>query len=56
MEREAQEFYAAAAGSSSDVPTRKLLGDLAAAEARHKVSPVNSSSSTSIRRLATTKT
>jgi len=36
MEREAQEFYVAAAGRSTDVPTRKLLGDLAAAEAGHQ--------------------
>ena len=34
MEREAREFYVTAAGRSTDVPTRKLLGDLAAAEAR----------------------
>ena len=37
MEREAREFYAAAAGRSSDVATRTLLGDLAAAEAKHQV-------------------
>lgn len=36
MEREAEHFYLAAAGRSSDAATRKLLGDLAAAEAGHK--------------------
>ena len=36
MEREAREFYVTAAGRSTDVPTRKLLGDLAVAEAGHQ--------------------
>ena len=36
MEREAARFYAAAAGRTSDARTRKLLGDLAAAEAGHE--------------------
>ena len=36
MEREAREFYVTAAGRSTDVPTRKLLGDLAVAEASHQ--------------------
>ena len=36
MEREAREFYVAAAGRSTDAETRKLLGDLAAAEAGHQ--------------------
>ncbi|MEO0764418.1 MAG: iron exporter MbfA [Pseudomonadota bacterium] len=36
MEREAARFYTAAAGRTSDATTRKLLGDLAAAEAGHK--------------------
>jgi rubrerythrin len=35
MERAAQEFYARAAAQSPDAATRKLLGDLAAAEAGH---------------------
>lgn len=35
MEREAADFYARAAQSSSDPGTRKLLGDLAAAERGH---------------------
>lgn len=35
MEHEAAEFYAHAAQSSSDAATRKLLGDLAAAERGH---------------------
>lgn len=35
MERDAQRFYEAAAGQSTDATTRKLLGDLAAAEAGH---------------------
>ena len=37
MERQAQDFYVAAAGRSTDADTRKLLGDLAAAEAGHQV-------------------
>ena len=37
MERRAQDFYVAAAGRSTDADTRKLLGDLAAAEAGHQV-------------------
>jgi rubrerythrin len=36
MEREAREFYVTAAGRSRDLATRKLLGDLAAAEAGHQ--------------------
>ncbi len=35
MERDAQRFYETAAKASSDADTRKLLGDLAAAEASH---------------------
>ncbi len=35
MERDAQRFYEAAAKATSDADTRKLLGDLAAAEASH---------------------
>ncbi len=37
MEREAQNFYLAAAAKTTDAETRKLLGDLAAAEASHQV-------------------
>lgn len=36
MEREAERFYLAAAAKTSDAATRKLLGDLAAAEAGHQ--------------------
>ncbi|MDX2202656.1 MAG: ferritin family protein [Hyphomicrobiaceae bacterium] len=36
MERQAREFYVAAAGRSTDADTRRLLGDLAAAEAGHE--------------------
>lgn len=36
MEREAEHFYLKAAGSTRDAATRKLLGDLAAAEAGHQ--------------------
>ncbi len=36
MEREAEQFYLNAARASSDPATRKLLGDLAAAEAGHQ--------------------
>ncbi|MBE9636757.1 iron exporter MbfA [Salipiger mangrovisoli] len=36
MEREAERFYLEAAKRSSDAATRKLLGDLAAAEAGHE--------------------
>jgi len=36
MEREAQAFYRAAAQRSTDAEVRKLLGDLAAAEADHE--------------------
>ena len=36
MEREAWRFYTTAAARTSDTATRKLLGDLAAAEARHE--------------------
>ena len=35
MERDAERFYLAAAAATSDAATRKLLGDLAAAEAGH---------------------
>jgi rubrerythrin len=37
MERQARDFYVAAAGRSTDAETRKLLGDLAAAEAGHEM-------------------
>jgi len=36
MERDAERFYSAAAARTSDAATRKLLGDLAAAEAGHE--------------------
>lgn len=36
MERDAERFYLAAAANSTDAATRKLLGDLAAAEAGHQ--------------------
>ncbi len=36
MERQAQQFYAAAAARATDAETRKLLGDLASAEAGHE--------------------
>ncbi|MDA0962868.1 MAG: ferritin family protein, partial [Proteobacteria bacterium] len=36
MEREAERFYLSAAQRTSDADTRKLLGDLAAAEAGHQ--------------------
>lgn len=36
MERDAERFYTAAAARTSDAATRKLMGDLAAAEAGHK--------------------
>ncbi len=36
MERQAHDFYVAAAGRATDADTRKLLGDLAAAEAGHR--------------------
>ncbi|WP_170448105.1 iron exporter MbfA [Ruegeria arenilitoris] len=36
MERDAERFYLAAAGRTTDAATRKLLGDLAAAEAGHQ--------------------
>ena len=36
MEREAEQFYLKAAARTSDAGTRKLLGDLAAAEAGHQ--------------------
>jgi rubrerythrin len=36
MERDAERFYATAAKGTSDADTRKLLGDLAAAEAGHR--------------------
>jgi rubrerythrin len=37
MEREAAAFYLRAAAKTTDADTRKLLGDLAAAEAKHEV-------------------
>ena len=37
MEREAHEFYLTAAGRTTDASTRKLLGDLAAAEVQHQI-------------------
>ena len=37
MERKAEDFYRTAAARSSDTPSRKGMGDLAASEARHKV-------------------
>ncbi|PTM42150.1 iron exporter MbfA [Bosea sp. 124] len=37
MERQARDFYVAAAGRSTDLDTRTLLGELAAAEAGHEV-------------------
>jgi erythrin-vacuolar iron transport family protein len=36
MERQARSFYETAAAATQDAPTRKLLGDLAAAEAGHE--------------------
>jgi erythrin-vacuolar iron transport family protein len=36
MERQAHNFYLAAAARATDADTRKLLGDLAAAEAKHE--------------------
>ncbi|MHB2170120.1 iron exporter MbfA [Alsobacter sp. R-9] len=36
MEREAHDFYVAAAGRTTDAETRKLLGDLAMAESHHE--------------------
>ncbi len=36
MERQAQQFYSAAAARATDAETRKLLGDLARAEAGHE--------------------
>lgn len=36
MERQARDFYVAAAGRNTDAQTRRLLGDLAAAEAGHE--------------------
>ena len=41
MERDAERFYLAAAARSSDAATRKLLGDLAAAEAGHQNTAVD---------------
>ncbi|NIY73221.1 rubrerythrin family protein [Marivivens donghaensis] len=41
MERDAERFYLAAAKSTSDAGTRKLLGDLAAAEAGHNQKAVD---------------
>lgn len=36
MERQACDFYVAAAGRASDIETRRLLGELATAEAKHE--------------------
>src|SRR5690606_37434036 len=36
MERQAERFYRAAAARATDAATRRLLGDLAAAEQRHE--------------------
>jgi rubrerythrin len=36
MERDAQQFYLRAATRSTEVATRELLGDLAAAEPKHE--------------------
>ncbi len=41
MERDAERFYLAAAARSADAATRKLLGDLAAAEAGHQSKAAN---------------
>lgn len=41
MEHDAERFYLAAAARSSDADTRKLLGDLAAAEAGHQNTAAN---------------
>ena len=41
MERDAREFYLKAAARTSDADTRKLLGDLAAAEAGHQKTAEN---------------
>ncbi|WP_343080613.1 iron exporter MbfA [Ostreiculturibacter nitratireducens] len=40
MEREAEAFYRKAAARTTDAGTRKLLGDLAAAEAKHEAKAV----------------
>ena len=42
MERDAEAFYLKAAQHSGDAATRKLLGDLAAAEAGHQRAPKSS--------------
>ncbi|WP_299922916.1 iron exporter MbfA [uncultured Pelagimonas sp.] len=44
MERDAERFYLSAAQRSSDAGTRKLLGDLAAAEAEHQNAAENMTS------------
>lgn len=41
MEREAEQFYSHAAQHTTDAATRKLLGDLAAAEAGHRATADN---------------
>lgn len=41
MEKDAEHFYLAAAARTSDADTRKLLGDLAAAEAGHQATAVD---------------
>ena len=47
MERQAEQFYRKAADRTSDANTRKLLGDLAAAEADHAHAAVASRSQAS---------
>lgn len=42
MERQAHDFYIAAAARTTDAEVRKLLGDLAAAEAKHEAVAVRS--------------
>ncbi|MHA6264062.1 iron exporter MbfA [Arenibacterium sp. CAU 1754] len=41
MEREAEHFYTTAAARTTDAATRKLLGDLAAAEAGHQATAID---------------
>lgn len=52
MEREAARFYTAAAGRTSGATTRKLLGDLAAAEAGQKRKAGTLETSTWMKRTA----
>ncbi len=42
MENDAARFYREAAGRTTDAAIRKLLGDLAAAEAQHETRPARS--------------